>query len=328
LNRKFIFLTIFVLSISAGCENKTSVKTPDKEKIFLKINFHKDEILRYNLITERQITVDWNPSKAASETNDSVQNKSIEKLNLIMTYTPIETDSSGTTTIKAECQSAEVTRNEAGPKDAAEYFMGKTFTFTIDSTGKIQDYSQLDNLIKEIGQKAFSSGTGKNRIKNPDMIGDVVATQWFLWDSIASIPNSSQGINAKQSWTSKLSVPTPMVSRLARDVSYTLEEIKTDTNASIAVIKETYTKSGSVPQSWPIPYTGSFQMKGTFGLLGSYKLLDLTGHGLELFNINSGQMENYDQQYDLAIQASVPMGLNVKPIIIIKQKISMKRIKE
>jgi hypothetical protein len=327
LNRKFIFLTIFVLSISAGCGNKTSVKTPDKGKIFLKINFHKDETLRYNFITERQITVDWNPSLPASETNESVRNKSIEKLDLIMAYTPIETDSYGITTIKAECQSAEVNRNEAGPKDAAEYFMGKTYTFTIDSTGKIHDYSQLNNLIKEIGLKAFSSGTDKNRIKNPDMIGDFVATQWFLWDSIASIPNPSQGINTKQSWTSKLSVPTPMVSRLARNVNYTLEEIKTDTNTA-AIIKDTYTKSDSVPQSWPVPYTGSFQMRGTFGLLGSYKLLDLTGQGQELFNIDSGQLENYNQQYDLTIQASVPMGLNVKPIITIKQTISMTRIKE
>ena len=245
-----------------------------------------------------------------------------------MTYTPIETDSSGNTTIKAECQSAKVTRNEAGPKDAAEYFTEKTFTFTIDSTGKIIDYSQLDNLIKEIGQKAFSSGTGKNRIKDPDMIGDFVATQWFMWDSIASIPNSSQGIDKNQSWTSKLSVPTPMVSRLARDVNYTLEEIKTDANSVTAIIKETYTKSDSVPQSWPVPYTGSFQMRGTFGLLGSYKLLDLTGQGQELFNIHSGQLENYSQQYNLTIQSSVPMGLNVKPLITINQTISMIRIKE
>ncbi len=67
--------------------------------------------------------------------------------------------------------------------------MGKSFIFTVDSIGKIHDYSQLEELIKQAGEKTFSTEAGGNRIKQPDMIGDFIATQWFLWDSISSIPN-------------------------------------------------------------------------------------------------------------------------------------------
>ncbi len=119
-----------------------------------------------------------------------------------------------------------------------------------------------------------------------------------------------------------------MVSRLARDVNYTLDEIRASENGSIAMINSTYSKSDSVPQSWPVPYTGSFQMRGTFGLLGNYKLLDLAGQGKELFNIDSGQIEEQNQQYDMNIKASLPLGLGVEPVINIKQTISMKLIKE
>ena len=243
-----------------------------------------------------------------------------------MTYTPISVDTFGLTTIKAVCEAAKVSRNENSQKDAAEYFQDKTFTFTIDARGKIHDYSQLEKLIRQAGEKAFTTEPGTGRVKQPDMIGDFIATQWFLWDSISSVKNPSKGVSIGQSWISQLSVPTPMVSRLARNVTYALEEIYPADNGRISVIDCNFSKSESVPQSWPVPYSGRFQMSGTFGMLGNYKLLDLTGKGKELFNIDTGQIEEYVQQYDLNIQSSVPMGISVKPLINIKQTISMKRI--
>ena len=105
-------------------------------------------------------------------------------------------------------------------------------------------------------------------------------------------------------------------------------EIISANNSRVAVIDSNFTKSDSVPKAWPVPYSGSFQMRGTFGLLGSYKLLDLKGKGRGLFNIDSGRIEENNQQYSMNIQASVPMSIRVKPLINIKQTISMKLIKE
>lgn len=328
MNRILSTAVLFTISFAAGCGNKAAIKPTEKKKVLLTVNFQEGKALKYRFVSEREIIVDWNPAAIKAENKDSIQNKSTEKLDLIMTYTPIEIDSNGLTTITAVCQNAQVRRSEGAQKDAAEYFAGKNYTFTIDSSGKIYDYSQLKELIKQTGQKAFNAGTDKNRIKEPDMIGDFIAAQWFMWDSIAGFPNASKRVSIGQNWTSKLSVPTPMVSRLARDVTYSLDEIRPVGNTNIAVISSRYSKSDSVPQSWPVPYTGSFQMRGTFGLLRGYKLLDLTGRGQELFNIDSGQIEEYNQQYYVAIQASVPIGISVKPVINIKQTISMTLIEE
>ena len=187
----------------------------------------------------------------------------------------------------------------------------------------MEDSSQLNELIREIGEKAFRQGGSGGKIKNPDMIGDFVATQWFLWDAIASIEKPLEGVSVGRRWTSKLSVPTPMVSRLARDVTYTLEEIRQTEKGELAVIKSSYSLAKSVPSSWPIPYTGSFRMSGTFGFLTRYKFLDLQGEGQELFNIDAGRTEQYNQQYQLNAEASVPFGMEAGAGIKIKQNLTM-----
>jgi len=178
-------------------------------------------------------------------------------------------------------------------------------------------------LIKQVGEKAFRPDTSKGRIKEPDMIGDFIATQWFLWDSISSIEKASKGVSPGQSWKSKLSVPTPMVMRQARDVTYRLQEIRQSDIGRLAVIASTYVKADSTPQSWPVPYTGRFQMSGKFGFLGNYQLLDLQGGGEELFNITLGRTEQYTQHYELLLQASIPLGIGENPIIKIIQNLTM-----
>jgi hypothetical protein len=64
-------------------------------------------------------------------------------------------------------------------------------------------------------------------------------------------------------------------------------------------------------------------MSGRFGFLRGYKFLDLQGHGEELFNIDAGRTERYNQQYQVQVEASFPMGISTMPRITIKQNLTM-----
>jgi hypothetical protein len=206
--------------------------------------------------------------------------------------------------------------------------MGKSFTFTVGPTGRIEDYSQLEALIKETGEKAFRKGSTRGRIKEPDMIGDFVAGQWFLWDSISKIEQPYKGVSVGQSWQSQLSVPAPMVMRKARDVVYALEEIRQSEKGELAVIRSRYSIAESVPDGWPVPYTGRFRMSGTFGFLRGYQVLELQGEGEEFFNIEAGRIEQSNQHYDMRLSSRLPMGLDVSPEIDVDQKLSMQLLPE
>lgn len=288
------------------------------------MDFQPGQTLRYKFMSSRDIEVDWSFAQDDAKKARSKVDKSHESMEMIVAYTPVEVGRYGLTTIKATCESVKVRRKQRrSTKDAVESLSGKSFIITVSPTGKIEDYSQLDELIREIGKKAFRTGGREGRIKNPDMIGDFVATQWFLWDVIASIEKPLDGVSVGRSWTSKLSVPTPMVSRLARDVTYTLDEIRQSEKGQLAVIKSSYSLAKSAPKSWPIPYAGRFRMSGTFGFLTRYKYLNLQGGGQELFNIDSGRTEQYNQQYQLNIEASAPFGLGAGPRIKIKQNLTM-----
>jgi hypothetical protein len=212
---------------------------------------------------------------------------------------------------------------------AGESFAGKTFTFTIDPTGKIEDYSKLDSLIREIGKKAFRAESGRGRIKEPDMICDFIASQWFLWDSVSSIEAASQGVSVGQAWKSTLSVPTPMVTRKARNVTYTLDKVNRTGRGRLAVIRSSYSPAESVPSGWPIPYVGAFQMSGTFGFLRAYKMLSLEGQGTEVFNMDTGQIEQYSQKFQTKWEASLPFALEggINPRITIKHNLTMQILK-
>ena len=319
-------LTVIVLSVLAGCEptaRKEQLSSEGKE--FLTVDFQEGQALQYKFVSSREISVDMDSTKKASKPGKHTADKSIESMEMVVTYTPIEIDPYGLTTIKATCESVKVKRSKGSQRDAVEHLAGKTFTLTIGPTGRIEDYSQLDELIKEIGKKAFLPDTGRGRIKGPDMICDFVATQWFLWDSVSSIDKPSEGIGAGQSWKSKLSVPAPMVMRKARDVTYRLDEIRPSEKGRLAVISSFYSPADSVPHSWPIPYSGRFQMAQMFGFLSGYKILDLRGRGEELFNIDAGRIEQYNQQYQMQLKASLPLPLSgVEPRITIKQNLTMK----
>jgi hypothetical protein len=309
--------------ISGGCGPELLTK----DKALLTVDWQDGRSLEYKFVSQRDITINWDPSGRLTKSNQKPDDKSVESMEIIATYTPIEINPYGLTTIQAQCKSVNVKRSKGPNTDATEYLVGKTFNFTVGPTGKIADYSQLDKLLKEAGQNAFSTNTDGNRIKQVDMIADIIATQWFLWNSISTLKNPSRGIKPGQTWKSKLSIPTPMVMRQARDVTYKLDEIRPGENGRLAVISSSYRLADSVPRTWPIPYSGRFRMKGTFGFLSRYKILSLTGQGQELFNVDTGQIQQYNQQYEMELESSIPMGIDVNPRITIKQKLTMKLLK-
>ena len=314
--------TVLVLGVLAGCNGAAG------EKGFLTVDFQQAQTLRYKFVSSREIKVDWGTIKSGSKRGKKQVDKSSESMNMVVAYTPIQVDPYGLTAIKATCESVKVKRSSrknqtVARRDAVESLSGKTFTFTVSSTGKIEDYSQLDKLIKEIGQKAFRPDRKRGRIKEPDMIGDFIAAQWFLWDSVSSIEKAAEGVLVGQTWQSKLSVPTPMVMRKARDVIYTLDEIRQTEKGQLAVIRSSYSLAKSVPRSWPVPYKGRFRMSGRFGFLRRYKVLDLQGQGEELFNIDAGRTEQYNQQYQMQLEASLLGGIDTKPLITIEQNLTM-----
>ena len=218
-------LTIFTLvavSVLAGCGG------PVREKELFTVNFQKGQTLRYKFASSRNVEINWGQVKGGSKRGKDKVDKSRESMDMVVAYTPIEVGPYGAfTTIKATCESVKIRRSKGPKQDAVKSLAGKSFTFTVDATGKIEDYSQLDELIKETGKKAFQTGTKKRRIKDPDMIADFISSQWFLWDSIRSIEKPKEGVLVDQSWKSQLSVPTPMVTRKARDVTYTRDGKRT-----------------------------------------------------------------------------------------------------
>ena len=315
-------ITVLGLSVLSGCNGAASGGK------LLSVNFQRGQTLRYKFVSSREIDIDWGPTKSGAGPGENKVDKSSESMEMVVAYTPIEIEPCGLTTIKATCESVKTRRHSrtgqrVSKKDAVESFSGKSFTLTVSPTGKIGDYSQLDRLIREVGKKAFRPNRKGARIKEPDMICDFIATQWFLWDSVSSIEKSAERVSIGRTWKSKLSVPTPMVLRKARDVTYTLDEIRRSEEGQLAVIHSSYSLAESAPHNWPIPYSGRFQMSGTFGFLGNYKVLDLQGQGEELFDIDAGRTEKYNQNYQMQMEASLRLPLGKNPRITIKQNLTM-----
>lgn len=322
-----VALTAGLLIALAGCGPRGGVKKPLGEgSELLTVDFGRGRSLKYKFVSSRDIVIGWDSPQATSR---PAADKSSESMEVVMLYRPVEVDPYGLTTLEATCESMRVSRGKGPRKDAVQSLTGKTFTLKVGPTGRIEDCSQLDKLLKEIGEKAFRPDTDRGRIKEPDMICDFVASQWFLWDAVSSIEAPSEGVKVGQTWKSKLSVPTPMVMRKARDVTYTLEEIRPGEKSRLAVIGSSYQPADSVPQGWPIPYSGSFQMVGPFGFYRNYQILSLQGQGEELFNLDAGRTERYEQQYELQLSASLLMPLpGANPKITINQRLTMELLED
>jgi hypothetical protein len=314
--------SILLVGCRTSGEETGKGQTLKDERAFITVDFQPGQTLRYKFISSRDIAVDWEPG------HSQVQEQS-ERLEVIVAYTPVEVDPYGISVIEATVESVRATRT-CGPggrsfgTDAVETAQGRTFMLKVDPRGKIVDASQLETLVREMGEKAFRANATRGRIKDPDMIGDFVAGQWFLWDAVSSIKQPAAGVATGQTWASQLSVPTPMVMRKARDVTYRLEEMRQSDDGPVAVIGSTYTLAASAPADWPVPYAGRFQMSGTFGFLGPYEVLGLEGGGAEFFNLEAGRTERREQEYTMRMRASLPpMGVRANPHIAIEQTLTM-----
>jgi len=310
-----------IAGIIGGCTS-----APSPRKTLLTVDFKPGQTLKYKFVSSRNMAVDWGPMRGG----ESKINKSSESLEMVVAYTPVEVDPYGVSTIRANCESAKAKRTlesarQQNWQEAAETFAGKSWTFTVNARGKIVDGSKFVEVLHEAGQRAFRADRSKGLIKDPDMLYDVIAMQWFLWDSVSSVSNPTKGVTVGDKWKSALAVPATMILFAARDVNYTLSEIRVqDANNRIAVIDSSYSLRWPNPPEWPIPYTESFQMSGIYGFLREYRMRDLQGHGQELFNIDAGRTERYSQSYTGHLSASMPMGLSgVNPQITIDQNMTI-----
>lgn len=298
---------------------------PRGDRVLLTVDFEPGRTLRYRFISQRDITLDWDPG--ATEDAGRVQKQS-ERLQMTVAYTPIDVDPYGISTIRAVCQSVEIARTgrpsgRGANIDAVTTAQGRAFTIAVDPRGKIVDASDLDQLIHALGVAAFRSDTSRGRIKEPDLIWDFIASLWFPWDALASIEAPAAGVAVGQTWQSKLPVPTPMVMREARAVTYRLAEIHATDEGQRAVIDGTYRLADSVPAGWPVPYAGRFQLSGTFGFLGAYDIVALAGSGRTLLDVDAGRLERQEQKYTLRMKAALPpMGLRANPLITIEQTLT------
>lgn len=312
---------LIALFVLAGCQ------VGPKE--YLVVDFKENSVLRYQLVSERNIELNLGVSNTTTKTRKQKPQKMSEKLSLVIAYKPIKVDPYGLTTIEATCESAEVTRKSfTGKKnksDAVRSLRGKTYTFKITPNGKFEDYTNLQKVVEELGEKAFTQKGGKQgRVKDPDMISDFVALQWYFWDSVATIEKPLEGAKIGQTWKALQFIPLPMPRAVVKETTYKLSEIKDTANGRHAVITSSYALSNQRLKNWPKPYSGRFRMKGMFGFLRNYKTISLSGTGTQIYNLDTGQIESEQQQYRVDVEADflMPLG-DTKPKLIIRQKIKV-----
>jgi hypothetical protein len=309
--------------------------------MLLSVDFPQDQTLTYKFTTGREVILNLEGEPEGKKS--SKEQKTTEGIEMVVSYTPLETDIYGNTTIEAKCKSIEprrktFTNRGGGDKDPVSNLQGKSWKFVIDSTGSIQDYSGMEEMVKELGAKAITE-SGKRRIKDPDLIWDVVATQWFMWDALASNKKLIKGVGPGQSWKSILPVPFGVRLPVERHVTYTVDP-EQQSGEAVVTINSEYSLRGyeekdgklifnsALPQM-PQPYEGSFQTKGMFGFLRDYKAESLTGSGVSKYDMDSGKLLSEHQEYKIDMTAGFlfPLG-DTKPVLKVDQTIDVELIDE
>jgi hypothetical protein len=320
---------IVALVAVIGCNGPAYI--PKTGEVFT-VDFEEGKPLRYKFVSKRDVMLTWGSTKGMRGAEESLDDKSVESMEMVVTYNPIEVTPSGLIVIEAKIEPIIVKRTAPrskrvkASKDAVKSLSGKTFRFKISPNGKIENYDELTALIKSAGEKSFRKRSGQGvTIKDADMISDFFVSQWFLWDVASSIAKPINGVEIGESWVSQLSLPTPMIMRKARDVTYTLEEILEKPEGRIAVITEKYSLAKTVPKSWPSAYpAGRFMVAGKFGMLSRYQITDFSGSGKELYNLDAGRIEKYTQRYNMKINASLIWPLpGADPKVTVKQTLTM-----
>ena len=311
-----ICLTVVVFGIT-GC-------LPESKREFLVVSFDpvetKKESLRYRLISERKTEISLGSSDKKS--SKSKPHKSSERLELVIAYKPVKIDPYGLTIVEGICESAKAKRTSSvktAKTEAIESMAGKSFRFKISPSGQIADYSQINKLLRQVSEKAFSAG-GKNKqkIKNPDMIFDFIAMQWYLWQSVASIKNPHDGVAVGDSWKSLELIPFPVPIRFTRQSTYTLDSITDDPKGRIAEISSSFVYSDTPLKNIPMPYSKSFKIRGIFGFLTKYKVQSINGSGTDILNIDTGVLQSRNLNYRLELSAAfmMPLGDSVPKLSI------------
>ena len=308
---------------------KPAPQGPEKTRFALR--FQEGRALEYKFASRRDVQILWDPNRAAARPDPNNSSDMTESLDLVMVYKPVKVHPDGMASIEATFKSVTARRTQLGGgvdtrPDPVEGLRGKTFTWVVEPGGRIRDANSLDALLKEIGKASFREDAKNGRVKDPEMISDVVATQWFLWDAISSM--DPHGVAVGQTWDSRLSLPTPMVMRQARDVTYRLDRLEQTPSGRVATFTSDFRWSDRpAPASWPIPYSGKMRVSGAFGFLGGYRPLTLEGKGQEQFDLEAGVSKGYDHQFHVEMQASgPPIGPHLNPKVVIRQTIKMERI--
>jgi hypothetical protein len=302
-------ILVTVIFSIGGCS--TPLKRGDN---LLVVNFQQNKTLRYQMTSKRETSLELKSSGTGK--NQGQPQKTTESLELVMAYKPLKVNPFGLTQVECTCESAKVNRSALTGKtnstgDAIEKLTDKTFVLELSPVGRIEDFKQLEKLLLEIGNASFDNSRNDMRVKNPDMIYDFIALQWYLWDSISSVPNPMSGVKPQMTWTSTQLVawPVPVPNMPCRITTFTLDSTKEENSQQKAVINSTYQISPKTVENFPKPYEGSFQMRSLFGFLRDYKFQTIQGQGQQVFNLTTGQVESDTQQYDLSATASFPFPL-------------------
>ena len=165
-------------------------------------------------------------------------------------------------------------------------------------------------------------------VKNPDMLYDFIALQWYLWDSSSTIKDPLKGVAKGTEWKAEQLIPMPILSPPTRETTYVLAEVTETEQGRKAIIKSTYALSDKELDDWPEPHSGKYQIKGVFGFLRGYKFLSIEGGGTQVFDLEKNMIEKDEQQYKLEISASfmLPLG-DTPPMLTVDQKLSVELIK-
>jgi len=323
----FRLLMISVILCVVGCQRPVGTSQDN----WLLVSFEKDVPITYKMVSERNTEFDVTTNDPAKKSRPTIIS---EKLELVMVYTPVEVDPFGLSTIQAKCKSAKASRSQTSgrqnTRDAIESLAGKSFTLEVSPTGNIVDPNGLERIAAELGKASFSGGDSGTRIKNPDMIGDFLALQQYLWAASSTISNQLD-LKIGDTWQANQSIPwpMPMYPPPARTATYTLDSIVAEEGQPRnAVISSTYALSETPLDDYIKPYEeGRFQMRGMFGFLRNFQFKHLEGSGKQIFNLDDGLVESDHQEYLLNVNATfmLPLGGSV-PVLTVNQTIDIERI--
>lgn len=320
--------------VGCGCQEsplRSDWKAP--RGALVTVNFEQGQPLRYKMISERQTQIDL---AGGGETGKkSAPQTMTEKLELVMVYTPVDVDPFGLSKIVVTCESAKVMRTSFSGRDAGvdavESLKAMSYTLRLTPVGQIDNTDDFAAVVRQLGDKAFAQVRPEaGRVKNADMINDFITLQQSLWLAIASFDKPAEGLTVGTTWQTLqlMPWPSPMRPLPTRVTTFTLDRIAADeAGGRQAHFKTTYALSDKEVGTVPMPYEGSFQMRGMFGFLRNYQFKAIDGGGTQVFDLDAGVLVRDEQKYTLQVGAdfALPLG-DSKPVLNVQQTLLIERL--